>query len=205
MNAVLRSFSNMLEKPVVVLLIILILVSLMCLGSLIVEIVTEHRHLRVCMPVLMEELRKPGTDLEACIQNSGLLNKQKKVLLELIAHPSFTANTRDALAVRLLEEDRSFWNTRVKRTDLLARLGPMLGLLGTLIPLGPGIQALGSGDTETLSQSLLTAFDTTIAGIVCAAVAMVISHIRKKWYANYESILEALAECVLEVVNHEAE
>lgn len=39
----------------------------------------------------------------------------------------------------------------------------MLGLLGTLIPLGPGIIALGQGDTQTLSTSLLTAFDTTIA------------------------------------------
>ena len=204
MTDFLRSFSEFLEKPVVLLLIVLIVVSLMFLGSLVVEFFTEHRHLSVCMPVLMEELRKPDTDLKTCIEHSGLLKKQKKILLELISHPSFTDNTRDALAVRLLEEDRHAWQARVKRTDLLARLGPMLGLLGTLIPLGPGIQAMGSGDTALLSQSLLTAFDTTIAGIVCAAIAMVVSHIRKKWYADYESILEALAECVLEVVKDEA-
>ena len=92
----------------------------------------------------------------------------------------------------------------MKLSDLLAKLGPIFGLLGTLIPLGPGIIALGQGDTYTLSQSLLTAFDTTVAGLISAAVAMVISSVRKGWYANYMSILETLADCVLEVENDHA-
>ena len=62
--------------------------------------------------------------------------------------------------------------------ELLARLAPMFGLLGTLIPLGPGIIALGQGDTQTLSPSLLTAFDTTIAGLSAAAVCLVVTSLR---------------------------
>jgi biopolymer transport protein ExbB/TolQ len=87
----------------------------------------------------------------------------------------------------------------VKVSDLVARLGPIFGLLGTLIPLGPGIIAMGQGDTYTLSRSLLTAFDTTILGLISAAVAMVVSMIRRGWYGNYMSALEAVMECVLEV------
>ena len=83
--------------------------------------------------------------------------------------------------------------------ELLARLAPMLGLLGTLIPLGPGIIALGQGDTYTLSTSLLTAFDTTIAGLVAAAFAIVVSSIRRRWYREYGSLLEALCTEVLEL------
>lgn len=75
----------------------------------------------------------------------------------------------------------------------------MLGLLGTLIPLGPGIIALGQGDTYTLSKSLLTAFDTTIAGLVAAALAIVVSAIRRRWYREYGSVLEALCTEVLEL------
>lgn len=71
--------------------------------------------------------------------------------------------------------------------------------MGTLIPLGPGIIALGRGDTLTLSNSLMIAFDTTIAGLACAAVAVLVSTIRKHWYNNYMSVLETLMECVLEV------
>lgn len=77
----------------------------------------------------------------------------------------------------------------------------MLGLMGTLIPLGPGIIALGQGDTYTLSTSLLMAFDTTVAGLACAAAALIISTIRKRWYRNYMSMLETLMECTLEAEN----
>jgi biopolymer transport protein ExbB/TolQ len=73
----------------------------------------------------------------------------------------------------------------------------MLGLLGTLIPLGPGLIAMGRGDTYTLSLSLLTAFDTTIAGLAAAAAAYVVSGIRRNWYENYMTLLETLMLCVL--------
>ena len=86
-----------------------------------------------------------------------------------------------------------------------AKIGPMLGLLGTLIPLGPGIIALGQGDTITLSSSLLTAFDTTIMGLIAAAIAIVISTIRTRWYTDYMSILETLMECILEAEKKHAE
>ena len=105
---------------------------------------------------------------------------------------------REALAVRLLEQEQDRYDRIVKLSELLARLAPMFGLLGTLIPLGPGIIALGQGDTYTLSTSLLTAFDTTVAGLVAAAFATVISTVRRGWYREYASILEAAAEMLLE-------
>ena len=74
----------------------------------------------------------------------------------------------------------------------------MFGLLGTLIPLGPGIVALGQGDTQTLSDSLSIAFDTTIAGLISAAVCSVIAGIRRRWYDDYMSSSEAMAEMILE-------
>ena len=85
-------------------------------------------------------------------------------------------------------------------TALLIRSkrAPMLGPLGTLIPLGPGIIALGQGDTQTLSTSLLTAFDTTIAGLCAAAVCLVVTTLRKRWYGGYMADLETLMDCVCE-------
>lgn len=106
---------------------------------------------------------------------------------------------RESLAIRLLDEEKQRCARLVRLSDLVAKLGPMFGLLGTLIPLGPGIIALGQGDTFTLSNSLLTAFDTTIAGLIAAAVAVVISTLRKSWYRNDTSVLETAMECVLEV------
>ncbi|MBQ8662804.1 MAG: MotA/TolQ/ExbB proton channel family protein [Eubacterium sp.] len=198
-SGMLRSVASNMQYPVMIILLILLAVAIVLAGTLVVEIFTERRHLKVKMPELVDQLKKGDVSTEECIANSGLLKKQKKMLIELTKHEEITNDMREALAVRLLEEEQAGYDRRVQISDLVAKLGPMLGLLGTLIPLGPGIVALGQGNTFALSQSLLAAFDTTIVGLLGAAVAMVISMIRKQWYRNYMSVLEALTECVLEV------
>ena len=192
---ILRAVSGALEVPVIVLLVLFLLAAAALVGWLIAESCTERRHLKLTLPALMETLRT-APDREAAVEESGLLRRQKDALLELLRHPDFTDATREALAIELLEREH---DSIVKLSELLARLAPMLGLLGTLIPLGPGIIALGQGDTYTLSTSLLTAFDTTIAGLVAAALAIVVSAIRRRWYREYGSVLEALCTEVLEL------
>ena len=80
------------------------------------------------------------------------------------------------------------------------RLGPILGLLGTLIPLGPGLAALGAGDIMVLAQSLTIAFDTTVTGLAVGALAFLISKFRKQWYENDLIDTESIAEAELEVL-----
>lgn len=202
-SSMLRTIASSLEVPVIIILLLLIAASIAVIGSLVVETFTERRHLKVKLPELVDELKKETEDVAGCIERSGLLKRQKAALIEITKHPELTDVMREALAIRLLEEEKNHFDKILKITDIVAKLGPMFGLLGTLIPLGPGIVALGQGDTFTLSQSLLTAFDTTIAGLISAAAATVVSTIRKTWYGNYMSILETLMECVLEVTKNE--
>ena len=82
-------------------------------------------------------------------------------------------------------------------TELVVKLGPMFGLMGTLIPLGPGIVALGTGDVQTLSSSMEMAFDTTIAGVISAAVCSVLTGIRKRWYNRNMQNIQLLMESIL--------
>jgi len=200
---ILRAAASALEVPVIVLLVLALLAAAALVGWLIAEYVTERRHLKVALPALMEQLRT-APDRAAVIEQSGLLRRQKDALAELLRHPDFTDATREALAVELLEREQDRYDDIVKLSELLARLAPMLGLLGTLIPLGPGVIALGQGDTYTLSTSLLTAFDTTIAGLVAAAFAIVVSNIRRRWYRAYGSMLEALCTELLELTKEGA-
>jgi biopolymer transport protein ExbB/TolQ len=72
--------------------------------------------------------------------------------------------------------------------------------MGTLIPLGPGLSALGAGDINTLSQHLLIAFDAAVIGMATAAIGYTISKIRRRWYEEQLSILDTLAESILEVL-----
>ena len=194
---ILRAVANGMYYPVIVILILFLLGAAVLLGWVTAEYFTERRHMRVQLPALLEQLRQQE-DLAACIRDSGLLDRQKTALMELASHPDFSPELREALAIRLIDAEQERYDRLARWSELLARLAPMFGLLGTLIPLGPGIIALGQGDTFTLSSSMLTAFDTTVAGLLAAAAATVVSQVRKAWYREYLSVFEALCQCVLD-------
>lgn len=63
----------------------------------------------------------------------------------------------------------------VNRVRALVRLGPSLGLAGTLIPLGPGLLALSEGDLGTLAGQLVLAFSTTVIGLLIGGVGYVVA------------------------------
>lgn len=193
---ILRAVAEGMYYPVIIILILFMLAAALLLGWLIAEYFTERRRVKLDLPALTEKLNQGGGEAE--IEESALLPRQKEALRELCAHPSFSPELREALAVRLLDAEQEHYHKIIRLSELLARLAPMFGLLGTLIPLGPGIIALGQGDTFTLSSSMLTAFDTTVAGLLAAAVAAVVSQARKAWYKDYLSVLELLFRCVLD-------
>jgi len=207
LSKAMRAIAAAMKYPVIILLLLLIALSVFMIGWLVTEYLTERRHLKIMMPLLVDNLNESDDSgkIRLCIQKSGLLKRQKTALNELTRHPNITPLMRESLAVRLIHEEQNFYDRRLKVSDVIAKIAPMLGLLGTLIPLGPGIIALGQGDTITLSSSLLTAFDTTILGLIAAAVAVVISTIRSRWYDNYMSVLETIMECILEVEKKNAE
>ena len=194
---ILRAVAAAMHWPVVIILIFFLLAAVALLGSLLAEYLTERRHMRLALPELLEQLQHTD-DLRGTIAQSGLLRRQRDALTLLASYPDFSPELRQALAVQLLDAEQGRFDRIVRFSELTARLAPMFGLLGTLIPLGPGIIALGQGDTFTLSSSLLTAFDTTVAGLLAAAVATVVSAVRKSWYKEYVSALEVLMQCVLD-------
>ena len=199
LGKVLHSMTSVLQIPVVIILILFIAAILVAIGWIISEYMNEHKHMQVQLPKLLDEIRAGEQPIEEIIETSGLLKTQKEALIEITKHSDFNDLMLESLAANLLEREQERYDAKLKPTDLLSKLGPMFGLLGTLIPLGPGIIALGQGDTMTLSQSLMTAFDTTIAGLIVAAIAVVISTIRRGWYNNYMSVLETVMDCVVEM------
>lgn len=195
----LRAVASGLQVPTIVILLILVALTVVLLGSLVVEYFTERKQLSGSIPELIDALQgKDARGLAAVIENSGLLQRQKAAVLELVKRENLPLETRIALAKKLLLDEEKHYVGRVRISDLISKIAPMFGLMGTLIPLAPGLIALGQGDTKTLSDSLLIAFDTTVAGLISAAVSLFISSVRKSWYAGYSSSLEAVMDAVLD-------
>ncbi|HBP89462.1 MAG TPA: MotA/TolQ/ExbB proton channel family protein [Nitrospirales bacterium] len=80
---------------------------------------------------------------------------------------------------------------RLERTDILTRVSPMLGLMGTLIPLGPGLSGLGQGDLSILTSAVTVAFDTTVLGLLAGIIGFVLGRLRRRWY---DEVLNAVTE-----------
>jgi biopolymer transport protein ExbB/TolQ len=85
----------------------------------------------------------------------------------------------------LSKQDNSFSDyvsNKLDRLELLARSGPILGLMGTLIPLGPGLTAMSMGDLSQLSTAISVAFDTTVVGLLIGLVAYAMGKFRRRFY-----------------------
>ena len=200
----LRAVSSGLQIPTIIILIVLIIISVLMLGSVIAEFFSERKALKESIPKLIDSIQgKSMSEMKAIIFSSELLKRQKRASEILIDRIKYPDNTREALARQLLADEENRYSRITKITDIVARTAPMFGLMGTLIPLGPGLIALGQGDTKTLSDSLLIAFDPTVAGLISGAISYVISGIRKSWYEQYIIGLETVFEAILEEQSRE--
>lgn len=198
----LHAASQILLVPTVVFLLAFLGYAVFCIGSVIVEGVTERRNFKVSMPAFLADLTAADqVDLPDVIAKSGLLNRQKIALLTLYDYRMLPDDALISLVKRLISEEDIHYGKILGRNNVAVRVAPMLGLMGTLIPLGPGIAALGTGDLVSLSSSLIIAFDTTVAGLAAAAVCLIVSKIRKSWYENYMTALESGMATMVQKIN----
>ena len=96
--------------------------------------------------------------------------------------------------LKLLQEYEFYTVKRLERTRILVRIGPMLGLMGTLIPLAPALVGLAQGDTQQLADNLVLAFSVTVIGLLIGGIAFAVSLVRDRIYSQDISDLEYLLE-----------
>ena len=76
------------------------------------------------------------------------------------------------------------------------RAGPILGLMGTLIPMGPALIGLSQGDIKSMADNLVIAFATTVIGLVVGGICYGTMVIRSRWYRQDLSDLEYSIELI---------
>lgn len=72
----------------------------------------------------------------------------------------------------------------------MTRIGPLLGLMGTLIPLGPALVALAAGDIAVLARKMEVAFATTVVGLAIGAIGFMLHQAAQRWALDDLSLLE---------------
>jgi len=66
----------------------------------------------------------------------------------------------------------------------VSRLAPMLGLIATMVPMGPALKSLADGNIQGISENLIVAFSSVIFGLVIASITFWIASVKKRWLAE---------------------
>lgn len=82
------------------------------------------------------------------------------------------------------------------KSKLLVKIGPMLGLMGTLIPMGPALVGLATGNISSMANNMQVAFATTVIGIIIGAVGFITLQVKQRWVADDINMLEYIVESI---------
>jgi biopolymer transport protein ExbB/TolQ len=188
--------------PVVIILLGFFTFAILSLGSCVTEKFSRIKFDVNKTEKLIRAISKSANpdEMKEHVRSSELDVNLKNILIKIINNEDIGVESRKALSNKLIEDLELQYSNITQKTDILVRLGPTMGLMGTLIPLGPGLAALGNGDISALAQALTISFDTTITGLAAGAIGFIISRYRKKWYMDDLSILEAIVTSTLEAL-----
>ncbi len=81
--------------------------------------------------------------------------------------------SRDALELHLLR--------RLEPLRVISRVAPLLGLVATMIPMGPALVAVSQGDTGGIAENLVIAFSAVIVALLSAAITYTVLSVRRRW------------------------
>ena len=71
---------------------------------------------------------------------------------------------------------------------IASRVTPLLGLVATMIPMGPALKGLSDGNLAQVSSNLTVAFSAVILALIAAAITFWVANVRRRWLA--EEVLE---------------
>ncbi|PAV07027.1 MotA/TolQ/ExbB proton channel family protein [Methanosphaera cuniculi] len=203
LSGVLNVIAQSLLLPVMILLVIFIIFAIIELGSILAEYTSRKKITSQEKAKLIEDITVSPKDQMCNFINNSNFNKRDKEILCIIANLNTTeydSTTREILARNLLEGQENNVLKSLEKDDIVAKVGSACGLLGTIIPMGPGLAALGAGDMTTLTSNLTVAFNTTTAGLAAGSLCYVIAKIRRRWYQKDIGDLYDVAEAILEVL-----
>jgi biopolymer transport protein ExbB/TolQ len=183
LTSVLYWLSTGMMIPVIVLLLIAFGWSLLLLGDLYGQYSWRLRH-RSSLRKMLETAERNGIEtlpLESLAKGKSSFVRHLQALVE---HRGQEIHGEKALTDFELACKRD-----LDISQTLLRVGPMLGLMGTLIPMGPALAGLAAGDIASMASNMQVAFSTTVVGIFVGGIGFLVQLIKKRWYQNDYAVL----------------
>ena len=170
--------SDSLLIPDIIVLLVLFVRALLLVGSFYNQYITKYKNERQLRPILQQLTPERIEELQAVLpeKDNSLFVKYLRAIL---ARPA-----DDAYADYMITNFENEAEKDVVTSKLLAKVGPVLGLIGTLIAMSPALTGLSQGDISKMASNMQVVFATTVVGLVVSLVGLVTLQFKQRWYAK---------------------
>lgn len=179
--------ANSLLVPDIILLLLLFIRSIIMLGELYSQFRTKRKYDRIFSQPIKE------LSLETTGALFGLLPQKDNTLFTNYLRELLLASPSPDYSDYLLNSFENKVERELLFPRLMSKVGPMLGLMGTLIAMSPALVGLSQGDITGMAYNMQIVFATTVVGIVIALVGILTTSLKQRWYANDLNRLEYVA------------
>lgn len=176
--------------PVIVLLIFFFIRSIILIGAFFGQYLNDKRHTTPFCGQICKLDRASLPEFKASLPErpeSAVAAYASRIIAEAGNDPKIDM---------LLSEYEIEADKNISTSKVLTKMGPILGLMGTLIPMGPALVGLASGDIASMAYNMQVAFATTVVGLVVSAIGFLTQQAKERWAVRNLTVLEYLADIV---------
>jgi len=174
--------SDFFMAPVLCLIALLFIYSLFASGQFFSQTLQRRRHYKSFIELLNSRL---GNKPDLMLNGYPMASLANEI-------PNISQDQLDVAALKELEGVRN-----------VSRLAPMLGLIATMIPMGPALKSLADGNIQGISESLIVAFSAVIFGLIIASITFWIASVKKRWMVEELVALMPLINNKAPVINQQ--
>lgn len=201
LQTILYSISSVLIYPVIILLICLLVMLIITMGRFFGEYIERRRYLaKHNVKELIENINngKIHEIIERVDEyGSRLPYNARNYFMDMVQELKKSGNDKDMRVEYLLQSREQQLTKKLDRLRLLIRVGPSLGLMGTIIPMGSALAALSQGNVEMMSNNMIIAFSTTVVGLLIGIGAYFTSMLQNRWLNEDIKNIEYLTEGIM--------
>lgn len=195
--------------PVAIALLVLFAISLLDLGALFYAMWLKRREAPMDLSAIAVTLARrlgSGARPQRLLEGIALtpaLRRFWTIVEQRLSEVDSTADLGWWLDEAMRREENEL-ATKLDRSRAFVRIGPMLGLAGTIIPLGPALRSLLGGDMAGMVNHLVVGFGAVVCGLVLSGVAYFVTLVRERWARNEIKAMEDLCELLLRNLTRQA-
>ncbi len=184
--------ANSLLIPDIIVLLFLLGRSLILLGSFYNQYMVKRKNDKF----LSDKIKDLSLESMDDLKNS--LPKQDNSLFIKYLRDILNTPPSEAYSDFMISNFENEADKDISLSKMLTKMGPILGLVGTLIAMSPALVGLSTGDIGGMAYNMQVVFATTVVGLVISSVGIITLQFKQRWYAKDVNSLDYVSRVLTE-------